>query len=51
MDTSQVATFCFFLELWQRWGETPVDCEYDDRGVMDTQVAFLDLFEEVQGLA
>ena len=26
-------------------------CEYDDRGDMDTKVAFLDLFEEVQGLA
>ena len=32
-------------------GQKAVDREYDDRGVMDTKVAFLDIFEEVQGLA
>ena len=29
----------------------PVDCVYDDGGDMDPKVAFLDIFEEVQGLA
>ena len=39
-----LATFCFFLELCSRWAETPVDCEYDDRGDMDEVVAFFETF-------
>ena len=38
---------CFFLEHWSERSKTPVDCEYDDRGVMDTKLAFLDLFRGV----
>ena len=43
LQASQVAPFCFFLELCSRWQKTPVDCEYDDTGAMDPKVAFLEL--------
>ena len=35
------------MQLWPRWDETPVDCEYDAGGAMEAVVAFLELFRGV----